>query len=190
MGYFFTNLTYCIVRVYNILDVSNTAILNVFHLHSTYENIPSLLSLVFTRFIQFGPRWPQMTVYLHQNNRLLVLNVVHLHTKYEICPSFSSWDISCLQAGRHNTHTHTHSHTYTDASMMAKVTIIIKTKNIHSDVLFIIYSVTMYPYTRRWFVISYWSFCNEKISRYVCLFWYLTKVWGVRGRGTLWQIRI
>ena len=76
-------------------------VLNVVHLHTKYEICPSFPSwdIVFTRFSQFDPCWPQMTFDLHQKqSRVLVLNVVHLHTKYEICPSFTSSDM-CLQAG-------------------------------------------------------------------------------------------
>ena len=69
-------------------------VLNVAQLHTKYEICTSFpcWDIVFTRFSQFDPCWPQLTFDL-QKNRLLVLNVVHLHTTYEICPSFAAWDI-------------------------------------------------------------------------------------------------
>ena len=44
-------------------------VLNKVHLHTKYEICPSFPSwdIVFTRFSQFDPCWPQMTFDLHQN---------------------------------------------------------------------------------------------------------------------------
>ena len=80
-------------------------------------------------FINLTPVDPKWLLTSTKNNRLLVLIVVHLHTKYEICPSYPSWDI-VFTSRRHDTHTYIHTYIHTHASMIAKVTIIIETKNV------------------------------------------------------------